>query len=103
MVQAILGLVGQYAEGVQNISGPPPSRRGCAAALGVLPCQLLMASADHVLQALATGIKVLPTWTPCIAALCPRAAAVTTETLMQGQDTLQSHLHAVQHCSSMIS
>lgn len=48
----------QYAHGVRDVSGPPPTRRGCAAALGVLPCQLLAPCADAVLQALAAGIKV---------------------------------------------
>ena len=56
--QATSELVQQYAQGVENVSGLPPSRRGCAAALGVLPCQLLAPCADQVLRALATGIKV---------------------------------------------
>ena len=51
-------MVRSYVEGVSQVAGPPPTRRGCAAALGVLPRQLLLPRAKLVLDALAQGMQV---------------------------------------------
>ena len=51
-------LVQSYVEGVAQVAGPPPVRRGCAAALGSLPAQLLLPRAEAILSALDTGMQV---------------------------------------------
>ena len=57
-VQDTEAMVQSYVEGVSQVAGLPPTRRGCAAALGTLPTQLLLPRGQRVLQALAQGMQV---------------------------------------------
>ena len=76
-VQSTEAMVRSYVEGVSQVAGPPPTRRGCAAVLGVLPRQLLLPRAELVLDALAAGMRVrcrlcsgrMPICSSCAAAL----------------------------------
>ena len=51
-------MVQSFVEGISQVAGPPPTRRGCAAALGTLPTQLLLPRAERICDALAQGMRV---------------------------------------------